>query len=132
MIALKYVCFAVIATVLNLLTQALSLSIYFGAYSLYVAMTFGTLVGLVSKYALDKQFIFGYQPASRMDNVNRFLSYSLTGVFTTAVFWITEITFDAAWESDLAKYVGAVVGLSIGYVLKYYLDKRFVFGGNTT
>jgi hypothetical protein len=48
------------------------------------------------------------------------------------VFWITEITFDAAWESDLAKYVGAVVGLSIGYVLKYYLDKRFVFEGNTT
>ena len=26
-----------------------------------------------------------------------------------------------------AKYIGAVIGLSIGYIIKYFLDKRFVF-----
>lgn len=32
------------------------------------------------------------------------------------------------WGRDFAKWVGAIMGLGVGYVVKYHLDKRFVFG----
>ena len=31
------------------------------------------------------------------------------------------------FNNDNAKYLGAVIGLSIGYIVKYFLDKKFVF-----
>lgn len=129
MIAFRYAGFAVIATALNLLAQALSLSLYSGRNSLYVAMAFGTAAGLVSKYTLDKRYIFDYRPVSRLDDAHRFVYYTATGVVTTAIFWGTEIAFDALWQHEFAKYLGAVVGLGVGYLLKYWLDRRFVFAG---
>ena len=49
------------------------------------------------------------------------------GVFTTLIFWGFEILFDKLFEHELSKYAGAVIGLSIGYIVKYNLDKKFVF-----
>jgi len=46
---------------------------------------------------------------------------------TTFIFWGTEIGFDAFFENENAKYFGAVIGLSIGYIIKYFLDKKYVF-----
>ena len=127
MIAIRYAAFAVIATLLNLLFQFLSLLIYTGMASLYVAMAAGTLAGLIAKYILDKKFIFYHKTESKKQDVSKFFFYSLTGVFTTFIFWGTEILFDAMFETEIAKYIGAVIGLAIGYVIKYYLDKTFVF-----
>ena len=31
------------------------------------------------------------------------------------------------WQTDLMRELGAVIGLAIGYVVKFQLDKRFVF-----
>jgi hypothetical protein len=129
-IAIKYAVFAVIATALNLLAQALSLSLYAGRNSLYVAMAVGTATGLISKYTLDKRYIFDYRPVSRLDDAQRFVYYTATGVITTAIFWGTEIAFDALWHNEFAKYLGAAIGLGVGYLLKYWLDKRFVFAGD--
>jgi len=127
MIAIKYAAFAAIATLLNLLFQFFSLLVYSGMASLYVAMAAGTLAGLVAKYILDKKFIFYHKPESKKNDAGKFLLYSLTGVFTTFIFWGTEILFDAMLDMEIAKYIGAVIGLAIGYVIKYYLDKTFVF-----
>jgi len=127
MIAIRYAAFAVFATLLNLLLQFLSLLVYTGMASLYVAMAAGTVAGLITKYILDKKFIFYHKTESKKSDVVKFFFYSLTGVFTTFIFWGTEILFDAMLESEIAKYVGAVIGLAIGYVIKYYLDKTFVF-----
>jgi hypothetical protein len=35
--------------------------------------------------------------------------------------------FDYLINHESAKYVGAVIGLTIGYVSKYFLDKKYVF-----
>ena len=48
-------------------------------------------------------------------------------VFTTIIFWGTEIAFDTLFQDPNAKYLGAVIGLSIGYIIKYFLDKKYVF-----
>ncbi len=127
MIAIKYTIFAVISTLFNLLFQYFSFLVYMGFGSLYVAMLFGTLAGLVAKYILDKKFIFYHTPTDKKDNAKKFALYSLMGVFTTIIFWGTEIAFDILFQDPNAKYLGAVIGLSIGYVIKYFLDKRYVF-----
>lgn len=128
-LALKYALFACIATLVNVATQYASLSVYNRTFRLYVAMAFGTLAGLVVKYVLDKNYIFNYTVVNRRDDANRFLLYSLMGVFTTLIFWGVEIAFDAVFASETAKYWGAVLGLAVGYATKYQLDKRYVFTG---
>ncbi len=127
MIAIKYTVFAVIATLINLLFQFFSFSLYQGTADLYVAMFFGTIAGLIAKYVLDKKYIFFHQPQSKSQDLKKFLAYSFTGVFTTIIFWGTEIAFDVIFEHPAAKYIGAIIGLSIGYVSKYLLDKNYVF-----
>jgi putative flippase GtrA len=49
------------------------------------------------------------------------------GVCTTLIFWMFEISFEYMFEFSSAKYYGATIGLSIGYTMKYFLDKKFVF-----
>ncbi len=127
MLAIKYIIFAVISTLVNLLFQYFSFLGYDGFGSLYIAMFIGTLAGLVAKYILDKKFIFYHTPKNKKDDVKKFALYSLMGVFTTIIFWGTEIAFDTLYNDPNAKYLGAVIGLSIGYVIKYFLDKKFVF-----
>jgi len=128
--AIKYAVFAAISTAINLLGQYIGFLIYDGLFSLYFAMLLGTLAGLVSKYILDKKYIFYHQPKSRADDGKKFILYAVTGIFTTIIFWGTEITFDMLFSSHAAKYIGAVIGLSIGYVCKYFLDSHFIFRTN--
>ena len=127
MIAIKYIIFALISTLFNLLFQYFSFLAYNGFASLYVAMFIGTLVGLIVKYVLDKKFIFYHEVKDKKDDAKKFALYSLMGIFTTIIFWGTEIAFDHLLQDPNAKYLGAVIGLSIGYVIKYFLDKKFVF-----
>lgn len=127
MLVFKYTLFAILSTLLNLLFQYISFSIYSGTGNLYIAMLIGTLAGLICKYVLDKKYIFYHQPQSKTDDGKKFLLYTLMGVVTTIIFWGTEIGFELAFESEFAKYIGAVIGLSIGYVAKYFLDKKYVF-----
>jgi len=127
MLAIKYSLFAAISTLFNLLFQYFSFGLYKGFGSLYVAMFIGTLAGLIAKYILDKKFIFYHTPKDKKDDAKKFALYSLMGVFTTIIFWGTEIAFHALSQNPNAKYIGAVIGLGVGYIIKYFLDKRFVF-----
>lgn len=126
-ILFRYSLFAVFAMVLNLVSQELSLLVYSGSLSLYVAIGVGTGVGLVSKYFLDKLYIFNLETEDWSDDLGRFVAYSVTGVFTTLVFWGFELSFELFFGTKPARYLGAVIGLTIGYLLKYQLDKRYVF-----
>jgi putative flippase GtrA len=127
MLALKYTIFAAISILINLLFQYLSFLFYRAFASLYVAMFIGTLAGLIAKYVLDKKWIFYHTPKDRKDDAKKFILYSFMGVFTTIIFWGTEIAFDYLIRTPNAKYLGAMIGLSVGYVIKYYLDKKYVF-----
>lgn len=126
-IAIKYIWFAIVSTIVNLGVQYISFYIYDGLLSLYVAMFNGTLAGLILKYILDKKFIFYHEVKSKKDDGKKFFLYSLMGVFTTFIFWGFEIGFDFIFENENAKYLGAVIGLALGYLIKYNLDKKFVF-----
>jgi putative flippase GtrA len=130
-LAARYTLFALIATALNLLSQELTLQLYAGPAAIYLAILIGTGTGLVSKYVLDKLYIFNVQTVSLGDDLSRFLAYSLTGVVTTLIFWGAELGFEFLFGTRTARYTGAVLGLGIGYLMKYRLDKRFVFTNRT-
>lgn len=123
----KYVLFAIIATGVNLGTQWLVLLIQQSDLWLLIALFAGTATGLVAKYVLDKRWIFYYQTDGAKDDAQRFSLYTLMGVFTTVIFWGMELGFHYAIGEAYAKYLGGAIGLSIGYFVKYQLDKRFVF-----
>ena len=123
----RYVLFAVAAAIVNLVAQFLTGLIYHGHMALAIAMIAGTGCGLIAKYALDKHWIF-YGTASRAaDHASQFSMYSATGIVTTGIFWVTEYTFDAIRPDGVFRYLGAILGLSAGYVIKYQLDRRFTF-----
>ena len=123
----KYIFFAAFSILLNLTFQHLTLLIYNGFLSLYVAIFIGTLVGLFSKYFFDKKFIFSFKSINKKNDIITFFSYTFTGIITTILFWGIEIIFHIIFESEIAKYVGAIIGLSLGYAIKYQLDKKYVF-----
>ena len=125
--ATLYVSFAVIATIINLLTQVITASLFHGPIEILVSMFIGTLAGLVVKYLLDKKYIFKFKAENQKKNMKTFFFYSSMGLVTTLLFWITEYTFDLWFATKTMRYVGAVIGLSIGYVAKYQLDKKYVF-----
>jgi putative flippase GtrA len=126
-IATRYTAFAAIATGINIGSQWLALRAYGGPWSLPVAMGFGTLTGLGVKYALDKRWIFDDRGTGLGTHMRKFSLYTMMGVATTAVFWMTELLFNAISPGDRARFLGALVGLTIGYSAKYFLDRRFVF-----
>lgn len=126
-LTVKYAFFAVIATTVNLGLQYLSLLVYSGIFDLYIAMIAGTGAGLIVKYILDKKFIFYYTVKNKKEDVGKFLVYTLMGVITTLIFWGTELCFNALFHFDSAKYIGGAIGLTAGYIIKYLLDRKYVF-----
>lgn len=127
MLVLSYAGFAILATLANLATQRVVLAAL--PWGLLVALAAGTLVGLVVKYALDKTWIFSGARHDRAGEAGTFGLYAATGVVTTLIFWGFESAAWLIWQSHLAREAGAVAGLAIGYVVKYRLDRRFVFIG---
>ena len=123
----KYILFALIAIAINLAMQYIALRLYVGIFSLYVAIFLGTIAGLCVKYLLDKKYIFYYQPQTRLHDFKKFISYAVTGVVTTIIFWGAELLFNALFDFGSAKFLGALIGLSLGYYIKYQLDKKFIF-----
>ncbi len=122
-----YVAFAIIATIVNLFTQEITSNLFQYEYEILISMFTGTLAGLIVKYLLDKKFIFKFKTKSQKQDLTTFFFYSLMGIVTTLLFWVTEYTFDMWFETKTMRYIGAVIGLSIGYITKYYLDKKYVF-----
>lgn len=131
-LVIKYSAFATVATVLNLLTQELSIRLYAGQSGIYVAILAGTVTGLVCKFILDKRYIFAARSKGKRELIGHFWAYTVTGGITTLLFWGFELGFDYWFDSRIARYAGAVIGLSIGYTIKYRLDKHYVFNAQET
>ena len=128
-LAFRYTAFAVVAVLVNLATQRAVLAWPWQSEGMGLAMAIaaGTITGLLVKYVLDKRWIFYDDTAGAQAQSKQFALYSAMGLVTTAIFWGTETMFWAIWRTDLMRELGAVIGLTIGYVAKYQLDKRFVF-----
>jgi len=126
-LALKYTIFAGLATIANIGSQDLSLRVYSGTYAILLSVFIGTGIGLVVKYLLDKRYIFAYETRDLAHDTRTFMVYTLMGLVTTVVFWGFEFGFQWLFHDKGMRYLGGVIGLAIGYWLKYELDKRYTF-----
>ncbi|MEF2977472.1 GtrA family protein [Subtercola sp. YIM 133946] len=127
-----YVLFAAISTAANLGSQFLveiagtALGIA-SSVSLVASVIVGTGVGVVAKYILDKRFIFRYEVKSMKHQARTLGLYTIMSGITTLIFWGFEFGAYFAFGTAAAKYTGAIIGLGIGYVIKYFLDKNITF-----
>jgi putative flippase GtrA len=126
-IAVLYTLFAIVATAINIASQWTALTFYHGPLSLPIAMACGTMTGLACKYFLDKRWVFRDYSTGMALHARRFTAYTFMGLLTTLLFWATELASAAASQNGRLRFLGAVIGLAIGYTAKYHLDRRFVF-----
>ena len=126
-LVLRYGAFAALATIANLAVQRAILAGGSGTALFAIAMGTGTLAGLVVKYVLDKRWIFHDASSGLAAHGRKFTLYGAMGLVTTAIFWASETGFWLAWHTGVMRELGAVFGLTIGYAVKYALDRRFVF-----
>jgi putative flippase GtrA len=126
-IVLKYSFFSIAATIINIASQRFVFSYSASENIFLIAIITGTIAGFISKYIFDKYFIFNDFSAIPVEETKKLAKYSFFAVFTTLIFWLTEYIFWSIYQTHSAREIGAIIGLSIGYYLKYNLDKKYVF-----
>jgi putative flippase GtrA len=122
-----YTLFALVATLANIGSQDITTRVYQGRFDITLSILVGTAVGLLVKYVLDKKYIFKYRVANLAHDTRMFLLYTAMGIITTLIFWAFEFGFEYLFETKAMRYLGGVIGLCIGYLVKYQLDRRYVF-----
>lgn len=122
-----YAALALVATATNIGAQEVFLRSYSGRFDVAMSVAVGTGVGLVVKYVLDKRYIFRFRAIDALHDGQTFVLYTFMGLLTTIVFWAFEFGFDLLFQSKGLRYLGGVIGLAIGYLIKYHLDKHYVF-----
>ena len=130
--------FAAIAIVINLITQNLIeftfnefnpelASEVFLSFPLWfiIALGFGTVTGFIFKFLADKYIIFN-TITTMAETTSEIIKYFSFAVFTTIIFWGIETSFLILFEEEYY-LLGGLIGLIIGYSLKFIFDKKYVF-----
>jgi len=128
-VAVLYTVFAGFSTLINIGSQILSIWLYKGLYAVEISILVGTAAGLPLRYVLEKRYIFAYKSNNIVHDGKLFVLYSFMGVFTTFIFWCSEYAFYLIFADESMRYIGGVIGLAIGFYVKYRLDKKYVFVG---
>jgi len=126
MMFVRYVLFALLATLVSLATQEIVIRVTPVA-PLTLSILMGTAAGFILKYVLDKKWVFDDDYGGHRQELQKITLYGAFSVLTTLIFWGFEVAFWVIWQTDSAKYSGAVLGLAIGYAAKFVLDRSFVF-----
>lgn len=137
-----YMGFAAICTGVNigsqyilktLLSQINTLHVLFLGQELYfyIQLCIGTFLGFVTKFVLDKFIVFKEKHKNMGHTFKQFLLYAFNAVFTTMIFWGFEFSFKFAFTFEHSELIGGLIGLAIGYTVKFFLDRKFVFGRKT-
>ncbi len=127
-----YTSFAIISTIANIASQDISIRLYNDSFGVLISIIIGTGTGLVVKYLLDKKYIFKFKVDNLKHDSHTFVLYTVMGLVTTVIFWGFEFGFDYYFQTKEMRYFGGVIGLAIGYWIKYHLDKKFVFKSRVT
>ncbi|ANB75655.1 hypothetical protein AYM40_25280 [Paraburkholderia phytofirmans OLGA172] len=126
-IVFLYSLFAAISIGANLGTQKVFLITWPLLYAVPLSVLTGTIVGLAAKFILDKIWIFKFRHRDLAHGLRNFILYATMGLGTTAIFWGFEFGADRLFYTESARLGGGALGLTMGYLVKYHLDKKFVF-----
>jgi putative flippase GtrA len=126
---MRYVYVAVLSGLCNIAAQQIVLWILPNLRVL-ISVVAGTAIGFLVKYICDKYWVFLDSYESHAVELRKVVVYGIFGVATTALFWAVELSFWFLFQTAEAKYAGAALGLTLGNVIKYQLDKHYVFTGD--
>ena len=126
-IAVLYTLFAVLSTVINISSQMISIWVYNETFAVELSILVGTAMGLPLRYFLEKRYIFAFTSKNLAHDGKLFVFYSAMGVITTLIFWGTEYAFHLIYDTDSMRYAGGIIGLALGFYVKYQLDKKYIF-----
>lgn len=143
-----YMGLAAISILINLFTQILiklvlisvnasfsDKNLFFGKigfpYWFILALGLGTVAGFIFKFIVDKFIVFEEKLKGDTKNelektTRQLILYFTFAIFTTMIFWGFEIFFKIFLEGDWY-LIGGLIGLIIGYTVKFLLDRTFVF-----
>jgi putative flippase GtrA len=130
-IFVRYVAIAAGSSLANLAVQLAAVRLW-PTVLLMVSILAGTAVGFVIKYVLDKLYVFNDSYAGVTQETRKLLLYGFTAIFTTLLFWAIEALFWYASYDQTIKLIGGAIGLSLGNLAKYFLDRRYAFGSAST
>lgn len=126
-IAITYAAVSSLAVITNIATQILVIAIYIGADAVLISVVVGTIASIPVKYFFEKKYVFSFKSKNIIHETKLLFLYGLLGIFTTALFWLVEFCFHYFFQTDVMRFVGGVIGLTLALYIKYYLDKYFVF-----
>ena len=122
-----YALLALVATAINIGIQDLTIIIFPQKIGVFISIVSGTSAGLAAKYILDKRYIFHFRARDVIHDRKTFALYCLMGLFTTVIFLAFELGFQSFYGTKEMRYLGGAIGLALGYLVKYQLDKKYVF-----
>ncbi len=126
-IGFLYTLFAIVSTIINIGFQMVSIWAYKGSFYIEISILVGTVAGLPLRYILEKRYIFKFMSKNFVHDGKLFIFYTIMAMITTIIFWGTEYVFHVIFDIDLMRYLGGIIGLTIGFYIKYQLDKKYVF-----
>ena len=126
-VVVRYIAFAVLASLANLAAQRLVLAMLGGSGRYALAMLAGVLASMALRYPLDKDFIFKDRAGGLATHGRQVVLYGMMSIVSTTIFIGFETAFLMAWHTETMREAGAAIGLAVSYMVKYRLDRRFVF-----
>ena len=136
-----YIFFAFLSALINILTQIIIQKILYIAEfdflkkavlgninsEIIIKMLIATVVAFLFKFIVDKVVIFQDKTTNLKENFTKITVYGFFAIFTTIIFWGFEISFKYFFSFKYSEYFGGVIGLALGYTIKFILDSKFVF-----
>lgn len=136
--------FAIIAIVINIMVQIISKELFIVVlnsfaynyikfsstkleYWFILALGVGTVSGFVFKFIVDKFIVFEERTTTIEKTTKQIFLYFLFAILTTAIFWGFEFLFKILFTKGNMYLIGGIIGLTIGYTIKFLLDKTYVF-----
>ena len=100
-------------------------------YWFILALGFGTVAGFIFKFIVDKFVVFEEKltenaKAELEKTTRQLILYFSFAIFTTMIFWGFEFSFKILLPGDWY-LIGGLIGLIIGYTVKFLVDNSFVF-----
>jgi putative flippase GtrA len=96
-------------------------------YIKYFSKLAGIAAGFVVKYALDKIYVFDDISQNVAEEVKKVGIYGLFSVFTTVLLFLISEVIERNVNWKHKTHIAWLIGLIVGYVIKFFLDKTFVF-----
>lgn len=87
----------------------------------------GIIAGFLTKFILDKFIVFKEKHKNIIHTFMQFFIYGALALITTFIFLVFEVGFKILFDFYYSEIIGGFLGLVIGYTVKFFLDKMFVF-----